>query len=82
MIDVTLKIFGPLRDIVGRSELSFRVPPPYTGESAFEALASTYAGLRQWRSSVRLAVNLEYTNFDHMLRPGDEISFIPPVSGG
>jgi sulfur-carrier protein len=82
MIDVTFKIFGPLRDIVGANELSFSVPPPYTGESAFEALASTHPGLRQWRSSVRLAVNLEYTQFDRVLHPGDEVSFIPPVSGG
>ncbi|MEK9137039.1 MAG: MoaD/ThiS family protein [Bacteroidota bacterium] len=31
---------------------------------------------------MRLAVNLQYVQFAHELRPGDEVSFIPPVSGG
>jgi molybdopterin converting factor small subunit len=27
-------------------------------------------------------VNLEYTTWDHALQDGDEVAFIPPVSGG
>ncbi|HXG37433.1 MAG TPA: MoaD/ThiS family protein, partial [Bacteroidota bacterium] len=36
----------------------------------------------QWKSSLRLAVNLEYVNSDHPLQDGDEVAVIPPVSGG
>lgn len=82
MINVTLKLFGPLREMVQQDELQLQVPPPYNGETAFEILTTNHPRIRRWRASVRLAVNMEYTSFDHVLKSGDEISFIPPVSGG
>ncbi|MEK7671731.1 MAG: MoaD/ThiS family protein [Bacteroidota bacterium] len=82
MIDVRLKLFGPLKDIASANEIVLSVPPPHNGEAAFKALAALYPRVQQWKSSVRLAVNLEYASFDHILKQGDEISFIPPVSGG
>ncbi len=82
MINVTLKLFGPLRDVMQRDELQLQVPPPYKGDTAFELLTLSNPLLLRWRPSVRLAVNMEYTSFDHVLKSGDEICFIPPVSGG
>ena len=34
------------------------------------------------RAVVRVAVNQEYVRFDHPVRPGDEVAFFPPVTGG
>ncbi len=82
MIDVRLKLFGPLKDITFSDDVVLSVPPPHNGEAAFNALAALYPHVQQWKSSVRLAVNLEYASFEHVLKSGDEISFIPPVSGG
>lgn len=31
---------------------------------------------------VRVAVNQEYVPFDHPVKPGDEVAFFPPVTGG
>ncbi len=31
---------------------------------------------------VRVAVNQEYAGLGHALKPGDEIAFFPPVTGG
>ncbi|MCC7046091.1 MAG: molybdopterin converting factor subunit 1 [Alphaproteobacteria bacterium] len=33
-------------------------------------------------ATVRVAVNHEYVGFDHALKPGDEVAFFPPVTGG
>lgn len=33
-------------------------------------------------ASVRLAINGEFAGWDRMLEDGDEIAFLPPVSGG
>jgi molybdopterin converting factor subunit 1 len=82
MIDVGIKFFGPVRDIVKNDDLTIHVPAPHTGEAAYEVLVAMYPELYRWRRSLRLAVNLEYVPFDHPLKPGDEVSFIPPVSGG
>ena len=82
MIKLNVKFFGPLRDVVKQDELTLELPDTSTGEAAFEQLASVYPELRAWRNSVRLAVNLEYTQFARALCSGDEVSFVPPVSGG
>jgi len=82
MRSVTALFFGPVRDLVGADTLPLEVEAPFTGDAAFEALASRYPGLRPWRGSLRLAVNREYTSFGRVLAPGDEVSFLPPVSGG
>jgi molybdopterin converting factor small subunit len=82
MIEVRVKVFGPLRDIVGGEQFALRVPSPYSGETVFNALSDQYPRLQPWRASVRLAVNLTYAGFDSPLKNGDEIALIPPVSGG
>ena len=33
-------------------------------------------------SNIRIAVNQEYVNINHPVKPGDEIAFFPPVTGG
>lgn len=82
MINVKLKFFGPLRELAGEQEAWLELPDHSTGEDAFARIAAKHPGINKWRNSVRLAVNLEYAGFNRELRAGDEISFIPPVSGG
>jgi len=79
---VKVLFFGPMRDIVGAGELCLPLEDWATGQSAFEALARKFPALMPWRASLRLAVNKQYTTFEHRLGAGDEICFIPPVSGG
>lgn len=82
MPKVDVKVFGPLREVVRNDSLQIDLPPSATGEEAFEVLASRFPDLRRWRESLRLAVNLEYVPFSTVLKSNDEISLIPPVSGG
>jgi molybdopterin converting factor small subunit len=82
MNEVTVKLFGPLREIVGGDEVTLPMPVPCTGDSVFQILEGRYPGLQPWRSSVRLAVNLQYVEFHREIHAEDEVSFIPPVSGG
>lgn len=82
MISVRVRFFGPLRDIVRRDELLLELPDGCTGEGAFENLVSLHPGVAKWKQSVRFAVNLDYSQFTQELQQDDEISFIPPVSGG
>jgi len=79
---VTALFFGPVREVVGAGALTLEVNPPFTGDAAFDALAGRFPALRAWRGSLRLAVNREYVPFERVLDAGDEISFLPPVSGG
>jgi molybdopterin synthase sulfur carrier subunit len=57
-------------------------------ESRSSDARSLYAELRARHGLVlaaermRVAVNGEFASWDHMLADGDEIAFLPPVSGG
>jgi molybdopterin synthase catalytic subunit len=82
MIKVNVKLFGPLRDIVRRDVMELEVPDSSSGEQVFEEMVSVCPDLQKWKQSVRLAVNLEYTQLSHVIHAGDDVAFIPPVSGG
>ena len=38
--------------------------------------------LAGYRDAVSTAINEEYAKMDHALCDGDEVAFLPPVSGG
>ena len=80
---VKICLFASLRDVVGQSEIVIdSVPPGNTARQVFHRLARRFPGLRRYRKVLLVAVNQEYSNWDHELSPGDEIAFFPPVSGG
>ena len=82
-----LLFFSTLRDYFGRSEREVQVSPGDTVRKGFEALFAEpdQARLNQaskFACSIRFAVNCEYVSDDALVHEGDEVAFIPPVSGG
>lgn len=74
--------FGVLKDVVGRSEDLVDIEPNSTLETLFEGYAKHHATLTNSRSSILFARNREFSKPDTYLREGDEVAFLPPVSGG
>lgn len=81
-MNVTLKLFSLAKDLAGFEERRISVNPPARADDILQYLVGLNPKFEQWKSSLRLAVNLEYVNSDHPLREGDEVAVIPPVSGG
>ena len=79
---VRVRIFGSLRERVGRAEEPLELPAGSTAEAAWEALVRSFPDLAPRRASLAVAVNREYAGFGTVLKEGDEVVFIPPVSGG
>lgn len=76
---VTIAAYGIAREITGqRTEVD--VQHGTVGELRKVLLAS-YPALGNL-SSLMVAVNQEYASDDLVLKPGDEVVLIPPVSGG
>jgi molybdopterin converting factor small subunit len=48
----------------------------------WEKLAGEFPALEQYAPIISCAVNEEYAKFDARLHDGDEVAFLPPVSGG
>lgn len=79
---IRVLFFGVLRDITGRREDQLELPEGGRLESVFEHYASLFPRLRGMASSVVLALNQEFAGPTSALTEGDEVAFLPPVSGG
>jgi molybdopterin converting factor subunit 1 len=79
---VTIRLFARLRDIAGTAELVRNVVPGATIGSVWSELAKEFPDLARYERSISTAVNADYARMDHPVKEGDEIAFLPPVSGG
>lgn len=78
---ITVRLFAAAADAVGKRVLQ----GDWTGLTAaqlLEQLQKEYPGLARLAPVLSIAVNREYAAADRMLADGDEVAFIPPVSGG
>src|SRR5260370_25647201 len=73
---------GMLRDIVGRAEDRIEVVEGARLESVFERYAQQFPRLGALKSSIVLASNHQFCEPSAAVSDGDEIAFLPPVSGG
>ena len=79
---VTIRLFARRREIAGRSELREELPEGATARTAWDALVAAYPELGAYEAVASCAVNEEYARFSTPLSDGDEVAFLPPVSGG
>jgi molybdopterin converting factor subunit 1 len=79
---VTIRVFARVREIVGASELSREVPDGVTVAGVWRALVEDHPALAPYTTSLSAARNLEYVPMTTPVSGGDEIAFLPPVSGG
>jgi len=79
---VRVRLFASLRDVAGTSALELELLGDDSVESCWLRLCDSFQGLTSWRASVRPARNLEYAEWDDSVGSGDELAFLPPVSGG
>ena len=79
---ITILAFAKLRDLVGAPRLVRDVPAGSTVEHVWQALAGEYPAAAPYRASLSAAVNAAYAKFATPVAEGDEVAFLPPVSGG
>ena len=79
---VTVRLFAGLRDIAGSSEFRIDLPENATAGSLWDSLATKHSELAKYRDVISTAVNEDYAKLDCTLSDGDEVAFLPPVSGG
>ncbi|HMI52980.1 MAG TPA: molybdopterin converting factor subunit 1 [Candidatus Saccharimonadales bacterium] len=79
---VKVLFFGRLREIVGKSEDSIQLAEGALIESLFATYTARHPQLTEYRSSLVASCNQEFVPWDTPLQFGDEVAFLPPVSGG
>jgi len=79
---IRMRLFASVKDIVGRREVVLELPEGMTASELLHRFAADHPHLRPLLPSLLLAVNREYVEATRVLKDGDEVAFIPPVSGG
>ena len=79
---VTVRLFARLREIAGGAELVRSVEEVATVGTVWSGLVRDFPGLEPYGQSISVAVNAEYARMSAPVRDGDEVAFLPPVSGG
>lgn len=79
---VKVLFFGQLKEVVGQAEEQVELP---AGSSVADLVSHYQQRFPRWadfRPSIAVAVNQEYADSAASLQGGDEVAFLPPVSGG
>jgi molybdopterin converting factor subunit 1 len=79
---VKVLFFGMLKDIAGRAEDQLDLENGATLGRVFDHYSSRFPRMREMAGSILLARNQEFAEPSTPLADGDEIAFLPPVSGG
>jgi len=81
-VAVRVRLFARLRELAGFEVESVEVPSGSTLADVYAALRRSHPGFEVEMESVRAALNQEFADWDELVSNGDEVAFIPPVSGG
>lgn len=82
MVRVKVLFFGRLRELTGLSEEAPELPEGATLAQVFDKYAERCPKLTGFRGSLVVSRNQEFAAWDTRVAAGDEIAFLPPVSGG
>lgn len=81
-MQVTVVLFGSLREASGVKELAVALSPAASVAELSALLARDYPVFAALPERVRVAVNYRVVERGHVLCDGDEVAYLPPVSGG
>ena len=79
---VVVKLFGSIRESVGEMELSVELPDGTTADALRRRLSERHAAFGDFGERIAVSVNYEVVALGTALSDGDEVAFLPPVSGG
>ena len=81
---MTIKVlfFASCRDLIGTGEREMTLPDGATVMDLISKLALEQARFTDLAPSLMISINQAYVERDAKLQDGDEVAFIPPVSGG
>ena len=79
---VRAQFYAQLRDLVGSREMDVDLAEGATVGDLLDQIYAQQPKLRPHDKSILIGAGVEFVDRDYKLKPGDEISIMPPVQGG
>jgi molybdopterin converting factor subunit 1 len=79
---VCVLYFGVLKDLVGHGRSEMDLAEGASVAELLEVHRGRAKGQEALWDSIAVAVNQEYARAEDVLKDGDEVALLPPVSGG
>ena len=79
---VRAQFYAQLRDLVGSSEMDVDLAEGETVGNLLDQIYAQHPKLRPYDKSILIGAGVEFVDRNYKLKPGDEISIMPPVQGG
>ena len=79
---IKVKFFASYKEAVGTDEMDLDVENGTDVSQLLEAVKTKHPAIGELIEPLIVSVNKEYAEFDKVLKEGDEVALLPPVSGG
>jgi molybdopterin converting factor subunit 1 len=81
-MQVTVHFFARLRELAGRREWQADVAGGSTVADVWAAAVAAHPEIDALAASISCAVNTDFSERSTVVHEGDDVAFLPPVSGG
>jgi molybdopterin synthase sulfur carrier subunit len=79
---IRVQFYAQLRDLVGMRQLDIDVAEGSTIHDLLEQIYAQQPKLHPYDKSILIGAGVEFVDRNYKLKPGEEISIMPPVQGG
>ncbi|HEY7476233.1 MAG TPA: MoaD/ThiS family protein [Vicinamibacterales bacterium] len=79
---VKVQLFARLRELAGRGEYDCEVPAGSSVADVWRVVVDRHASLEPFAGAISCALNADFARMNAPVHEGDEVAFLPPVSGG
>ena len=79
---VRAQFYAQLRDLIGKREIDVDLAEGSTVRELLDEIYARHPKLRSHDKSILIGADVEFVDRNYKLKPGEEISIMPPVQGG
>lgn len=79
---VTVSFFARLRELAGCNTWECDIHAGATVEDVWRAAAEQFPAITVLAGRLSCAVNADFSRMETAVQEGDDVAFLPPVSGG
>ncbi|KAG0581879.1 hypothetical protein M758_3G016500 [Ceratodon purpureus] len=80
--EVQALLFARAQELAGVSAVALEIQEGWTTANCFAAVVAKYPALKAISSCMMVALNHDYVTEPVLVKDGDELALIPPISGG